>query len=136
MEETTRLRVRIGLRLRELRGEKGWSVLEFCARSGWSRGYYYKVERGAVGLSWEGLEKMARVLRIDPVDFLVFPDADPLRHGIYDLLRRVPESTLLKTKIFVLEEIARVATTAPSVTSADGNEAVAPKVRKRKGGVR
>jgi transcriptional regulator with XRE-family HTH domain len=137
MDGRTPLRERIGARVRALRLERGWSVAEFCARLGWSRSYYYKVESGELGLSWEGLTKMARVFRLDEVDLLMFPDANPLRHGIYDLLRRASEPALLRTKLFILEELERRGEGQSEVIPVESS---APKVkavgRKRKGAAR
>jgi transcriptional regulator with XRE-family HTH domain len=109
IDERVALRRRIGERLRALRVERGWSVDEACLRVGCSRGYYYKLERGYQDLSLDMLGKLARVFRLDEVDFFMFPETSPLRHGVYDLLRRVPEAVLLRTKLSLLEQMGEAA---------------------------
>lgn len=103
-----------GARLRALREEKGWSVADAVARLGCSVGYYYKLERGVQEPSFEMLDALARVFWLDVVDLFVFPDASPLRHGIYDLLRKSPEHMLLRTKLSLLEQQPASATVKPT----------------------
>jgi transcriptional regulator with XRE-family HTH domain len=103
-EELSALRQRFGLRLRALREERGWTADETCTRVGCSRGYYYKLERGERDFSLEMLARLASTFRLDELDFFMFPETSPLRHGVYDLLRRAPEPVLLRLKLSLLEE--------------------------------
>jgi transcriptional regulator with XRE-family HTH domain len=115
MDERVVLRQRFGARLKALRLERGWSVDEVCLRIECSKGYYYKLERGEKDFSLEMLARLAQAFRLDEVDFFTFPEASPLRHGIYELLRTAPEPTLLRTKLFLLEDLERSASRASAV---------------------
>lgn len=129
MNERIALRHRFGSRLRALRQECGWSVEEACLRVGCSKGYYYKLEEGRREFSVEMLVKLAQAFRLDEVDFFTFPDASPLRHSIYELLRKSPEPVLLRMKLFLLEDLERQPKAA--VTSATNEEAQPARPRKR-----
>jgi transcriptional regulator with XRE-family HTH domain len=115
MDDRLSLRQRLGSRLRSLRQERGWSIEEACLRIGCSRSYYYKIEAGQADCSIEMLATLAREFRLDVVDLFTFPDA-ALRHSIYDVLRTAPEPVLLRTKLFVLEELEGVSKAVPSTT--------------------
>lgn len=106
----TELRDLFGARLRALRAERGWTGADAAARVGCSEGYYYKLERGAQDCSLEMVARLAQTYHLDEVDLFTFPGASPLRHGIYDLLRRAPEAVLMRTKLFVMEQLGETAT--------------------------
>ena len=118
MDDRLSLRQRLGSRLQSLRQERGWSIEEACLRIGCSRSYYYKIEAGQADCSIEMLAKLAREFRLDVVDLFTFPGA-ALRHGIYDLLRTASEPVLLRTKLFVLEELDRAPKALPSASQDD-----------------
>jgi transcriptional regulator with XRE-family HTH domain len=121
IDEQAALRQRFGLRLRALRLERGWSADEACSRVDCSRGYYYKLERGERDFSLEMLARLARAFRLDEIDFFMFPETSPLRHGVYDLLRRSPEQVLLRLKLSLLEDLGQqVSDEAPSAGSRPG----------------
>lgn len=107
MDDTLVFRERFAARLRALRHELGLTTAEVAARIGCTIRHYNKLERREVWVADSMLVRLRKALRLDEVDFFVFPDANPLRHGIYDLLRNAPEEVLLKTKLFVLEELRR-----------------------------
>ena len=128
MDDRLSLRQRLGSRLRSLRQERGWSIEEACLRIGCSRSYYYQIEAGQADCSIEMLATLAREFRLDVVDLFTFPDA-ALRHGIYDLLRTASEPVLLRTKLFVLEELDETPKALP--TTQDEPHPAATHRRKR-----
>lgn len=107
IEERVAQRKHFGARLRSLRHECGWSVEEASLRVGCSTTHYYKLEEGAKDFTSSMLIKLGRAFRLDQVDFFTFPEASPLRHGIFELLRKAPEPVLLRMKLFLLEELER-----------------------------
>ncbi len=56
------LLIRLGLRVRDLRAEKGWSQEEFADVCGFHRTYIGQVERGEKNISFENLTKLAGAL--------------------------------------------------------------------------
>lgn len=122
MDDHAVFRERFGARLRALRLEAGWTAAEVADRIGCTIGNYYKLERGAVDIGTQLFLRLRNLFRLDEVDFYTFPDANPLRHGIYELLRKAPEEVLLKTKLFVLEELRRQGTPS-SLTPAPAHDA-------------
>jgi transcriptional regulator with XRE-family HTH domain len=98
---------RFGTRLRVLREEKGWSPAEVAARLGCSTDHYRKLESGAKGIARPMLCELARVFRIDEVDFFIFPEADPVRHGLYEMLRQYSPSEILRAKAAILDDQMR-----------------------------
>jgi transcriptional regulator with XRE-family HTH domain len=117
MDRRLLLRHQLAERLQGLREEKGWSVEETIARIGCSRAHYYKLESGNTDYSSEMLVMLARAFGLDAADFFICPKAKPDRHGLYDLLRRCPEPMLLRTRLWVLEQMAS-AGTLPVATAA------------------
>ncbi len=118
MDEVAVFRERFAARLRTLRHELGLTTAEVAARVGCTIRNYNKLERRAIVPTDQMLVRFRKAFRLDEVYFLVFPDANPLRHGLYELLRQAPEEVLLKTKAFVLEELRRYP--AQSISSASG----------------
>ena len=140
MDRRHALRERIGRRLRMLRTEKGFRAPEVIARLACSESHYYKIERGEIEVTSAMLSKLARVFHTDEVDLLIFPDEDPLRHGVYEILRLAPEPVLLRAKAFVLDEIARLPVPATIVAAEPADIAPATTkpapARKKKGAAR
>ncbi len=124
------LRQRFGARLRALRLENKLEGRDVAALAGCTIGHYYKLERGAVECSDRLLVRLRKGFRLDEVDFYTFPDANPVRHGIYDLLRRAPEELLLKTKLFILEGL-RSQTPEADVTASASDHANSGRRRTR-----
>lgn len=69
------VRASFGLRVRELRKERGFSQERFAAASGLDRSYYGGVERGERNVSLENIAAIARALDV-PIREL-FPSEDP-----------------------------------------------------------
>ncbi len=61
---------RVGLRVTELRGEKGWTQEELGHRSGLHRAYVGQVERGEKNIGLRNLEKIAKALGVKVQDLL------------------------------------------------------------------
>lgn len=133
MDETAIFRERFASRLRTLRQELGLSTHDVAARIGCTIRHYNKLERRESWIADSMLVKLRKAFRLDEVDFFVFPDANPLRHGIFDLLRGAPEEVLLKTKLFVLEELRRHGIDrAPAVSSSEHDTLSEAKLARRK----
>jgi transcriptional regulator with XRE-family HTH domain len=56
--------------VRQLRREKGWSQEEFAAKCGLHRTYVGAIERAEENLTMRTLDKLAKALRVRPVDLL------------------------------------------------------------------
>lgn len=61
---------RVGLRVTELRGEKGWTQEELGHRAGLHRAYIGQVERGEKNIGLRNLEKIAKGLGVKVQDLL------------------------------------------------------------------
>lgn len=107
-EDLVVFRRRFAARLRELREERRLTREEVAARIGITKGHYDKLERGASWVADSTLEKLRKTLRLDAVDFFIFREANPDRHGLYELLRIAPEEVVLKARLLVLEELRRL----------------------------
>lgn len=57
--------VRLGLQIRKVRKERGYSQEDFAARAGLDRAYYGGVERGERNLSALNLIKIAAALNVE-----------------------------------------------------------------------
>ena len=62
----------ISLRIKELRTARGWSQAVLAEKSGIDKSTIYRLETGKRGgVDFETLEKLARVLEVDPGYLLV-----------------------------------------------------------------
>ncbi len=61
---------RVGLKVTELRGEKGWTQEELGHRAGLHRAYIGQVERGEKNIGLRNLEKIAKSLGVKVQDLL------------------------------------------------------------------
>lgn len=117
-DELAVFRRRFAARLRELREERRLTREEVAARIGITKGHYDKLERGASWVADSTLENLRKTLRLDAVDFFIFKEANPDRHGLYELLRTAPEEVVLKARLLVLEELRRLGV-VPHVAAGD-----------------
>ncbi len=60
----------VGLRVRRLRKQKGWSQEELGYRSGLHRNYIGGIERGERNVAIVNLEKLGKALGVRPRDLL------------------------------------------------------------------
>lgn len=58
------IRTRFGLRVRQLRNERGWSQEDFADRAGIHRTYVGSIERGEQNISLVNIEKLAGTLGV------------------------------------------------------------------------
>lgn len=81
-------------RLRELRDEKGWSLVALAERSGLSAPYIFKLENGTRRLSDYHARKLARALGIPTADLFSHVDGglDQHEREIVRGLRELPPS--------------------------------------------
>ncbi len=91
-----RLRL-FGGRVRVLRIERGFRVVDVARALGCDTSSLYGVERGRHAISFRRLVELAHLLGIDELDLLTFPDANP-RHDLIDLTRRAPLRIVLATR--------------------------------------
>jgi transcriptional regulator with XRE-family HTH domain len=63
--------------LRRLRHEKGLSQEELAHIANVNRSYFSKLEKGSTYVGLEIIEKLARVLEIEPAEFLKRPPERP-----------------------------------------------------------
>lgn len=54
----------LGLRIRKLRDQRGWSQEEFAAICGINRSYMGRIERGELNVTLDSLEKVAKGLSV------------------------------------------------------------------------
>jgi transcriptional regulator with XRE-family HTH domain len=130
MDRQTLFSQRFGQRLRALREEKGWRPAEVAARLGCSTDHYRKLEFGTKGIARPMLCDLARVFRVDEVDFFIFPDADPVRHGLYEMLRQFSPSEILRAKAAILDDQMR-RSVIEAQRRAEESELAAARERKR-----
>lgn len=130
MDRQAVLAQRFGERLRALREEQGWTGAEVAFRLGCSAGHYYKLETGRKEIASAMLCKLARVFRVDEVDFFIFPAVDPVRHGLYDMLRRLSPSEILRAKAAILDDQLR-RSLIDTTKLAEQSELEAARTRKR-----
>lgn len=64
-----KLQESFGVRIRELRKDKGWSQVELAFRSGIDRTYMTDVENGKRNVSSQNIEKIIKALEIDIPEF-------------------------------------------------------------------
>jgi DNA-binding XRE family transcriptional regulator len=70
------IRARFGARIRELRGERGWSQEHFADLCGLHRTYIGSIERGEQNISLVNIEKLAATLGVSLAG-LFAPFAEP-----------------------------------------------------------
>jgi len=63
-----------GLRIRDLRGRKGWSQEQLASKVGLDRSYVGSVERGERNISIENIAKFAQALEVRLSELMEFPD--------------------------------------------------------------
>lgn len=68
------LTIRFGIRLRELRKDRGWSQEAFADHCGIARSYMSRLERGAGNPSLNAIETLAEALDVDVVDLFKDPN--------------------------------------------------------------
>jgi XRE family transcriptional regulator, regulator of sulfur utilization len=66
----SRLQLRVGQKLRQLRQKRGWSQEEFADISGLHRTYVGSVERGERNLTLNSLQTLAKALKVRMSDIL------------------------------------------------------------------
>jgi len=93
-----------GARVRALRIEHGFRVVEVARALSCDTSSIYGFERGRHGISFGHLVELARLLKIDELDLFTFPDATP-RHDLIDLTRRAPMRVILSTRDYLLAKL-------------------------------
>lgn len=69
---------KLGARIRELRKERGMSLVALADAAGLSRGHMSSIERGLVLISINTIVATARALAVPPFVLAMFPNEDPL----------------------------------------------------------
>jgi transcriptional regulator with XRE-family HTH domain len=69
---------KVGARIRELRKERGMSLVALADGAGLSRGHMSSVERGLVLINVGTIVATARALAVPPFVLAMFPNEDPL----------------------------------------------------------
>ena len=87
---------KVGARIRELRKERGMSLVELADAAGLSRGHLSSVERGLVLITVGTVVATARALGIPPFVLAMFPDDDPFS-AVIELVRSNEGGDTLKT---------------------------------------
>ena len=59
----------VGVNIRILRNERGWTQEKLSALSGVDQGYIGTLERGVVNASLDTLDKLAKALKVETIDF-------------------------------------------------------------------
>ncbi len=84
-----------GARLRYLRRAAGLRVEDVARLADIDRSHLYAIERGTWRPSFEVLEKLARIYRVDMTDCFVFPEKH-IRYSARELLRLTPNAKLAR----------------------------------------
>ena len=101
------LAVLIGMRLKEVRKEKGLKQ-EDMERFGISYKYYQRIENGKVNVTLSTIEKIAYALEIEPTELFTLPlhpskEINELTALIQEIIRKNDKKALRKLKVFVKE---------------------------------
>jgi transcriptional regulator with XRE-family HTH domain len=64
---------RLGLRIRELRKDKGWTQFELAERMGVDRSYLAEVETGKIEICLRNLEVVAQTFEMELYQLVRFP---------------------------------------------------------------
>ena len=56
---------KIGIRIRELRGKRGWTQEKLASETGLHRAYIGQIERAEKNIGLKNLEKIANALKVD-----------------------------------------------------------------------
>ena len=96
--------VRLRQRLEALRNERKLSLEEMASGAGFlGVGFLRGVERGEFLPSMSTVERLARALKVDPIDLLNLPE-EGLRHLLIDLTRHLSQEALAE----LVEEAERL----------------------------
>jgi transcriptional regulator with XRE-family HTH domain len=85
--------VKLGIRVRTLRMERGMTMEELAEASGVSLGQLANIENGQSSLGVRTLGQLAQALNMPPVLFVIFPDDGGL-DGLLEQLRKLPPDEL------------------------------------------
>jgi transcriptional regulator with XRE-family HTH domain len=86
---------RLGARIKQLRKERGLSVIALARATKVTRQTLYNIERGVSSPSVDHVSRLARALRCEELDLVCLPEAHP-RHAVADLLRGRPSTLALE----------------------------------------
>lgn len=70
------IKVRFGIRLRQLRQRKGWSQDQLARKAGLNSSYIGRIERAERNITLEVVEKLAEALDIPVKSLFEFDDMD------------------------------------------------------------
>ncbi len=71
------VRTRFGVRVRQLRTERGWSQEAFADMAGLHRTYIGSIERGEQNISLENIQKLASTLGVSLAELFAVFDEKP-----------------------------------------------------------
>lgn len=94
-------RTSFGKRLRQLRGDRGWTLAEVAERSGLAISTISKAERGVISLTYDRLSQLARGLDVDLAAFFN-ADGQSFEPGSFAVARK-GEFKRQETKNYVYE---------------------------------
>ena len=80
------MRASFARRLKQLRGERGISVRDVAGALQVHVTAIYNIERGVSAFSFNRLQGLAAVLRVDELDLFTFPERS-IRHALIELSR-------------------------------------------------
>jgi transcriptional regulator with XRE-family HTH domain len=129
-DELRSLREALGLRIRDLRRERGWSQEEFADQAHVHRTFAGSLERGEKNCSFHALVLIARSFGITVSELLA--GLEPGKSGVHH--RRKAHSTVNLERGRILKEasaLERAAQTLREIALA-GNDGPAEKTRRRK----
>ncbi len=86
---------RLGARIKQLRVERGLSVIALAGTTKVKRTTLYNIEAGRAAPSIDHLTRLARALKCEELDLLLLPDVHA-RHAVAELLRGRPAATALQ----------------------------------------
>jgi transcriptional regulator with XRE-family HTH domain len=64
------IKQKFGIKIKQLRSEKGWSQEKLALNAGLDRTYLPSIEKGKRNISLEVIEKLALVFEVDPSELL------------------------------------------------------------------
>ncbi len=108
---------RIGARLRELRVEQHMSLSELAEAAEVSKGHLSSIEHGLAAITIQTISRLAKGLGLPPLYLLASPGDDE-RDQVAELVRKLPQSEIVKLRRELTKSAKEAAKTAAKAARA------------------